>query len=51
MPATSSVHDVWTGPVITGLRQDLNGGGSKFCTDCPLKLPLKKDQAPARPAA
>src|SRR5262245_54968718 len=42
----SSVRDVWTGPVITGLRQDLNGGGSKFCTDCPLKLPLKKDQAP-----
>jgi len=42
----SSVHDVWSGPVIAGLRQDLNGGGSKFCTDCPLKLPLKKDQAP-----
>ncbi len=46
MPGVSSVHDVWTGPVITGLRQDLNGGGSKFCTDCPLKLPLKKDQTP-----
>ena len=28
------------------LRQDLNGGGSKFCGDCPLKLPLKKDQTP-----
>ena len=28
------------------LRQDLNGGGSKFCGDCPLKLPLKKDEAP-----
>src|SRR5262245_54714859 len=43
---SSSVRDVWTGPAITGLRQDLNGGGSKFCTDCPLKLPLKKEQAP-----
>ena len=28
------------------LRADLNGGGSKFCGDCPLKLPLKKDEAP-----
>ena len=28
------------------LREDLNAGGSKFCGDCPLKLPLKKDQAP-----
>ena len=25
---------------------DLNAGGSKFCGDCPLKLPLKKDQQP-----
>src|SRR5580765_1824226 len=44
---TSSVHDVWTGPVVTGLRQDLNTGGSKFCGDCPLKMPLKKDDPPA----
>jgi MoaA/NifB/PqqE/SkfB family radical SAM enzyme len=43
---TSSIHDVWTGPVITQLRADLNAGGSKFCGDCPLKLPLKKDEAP-----
>ena len=30
---------------------DLNAGGSKFCGDCPLKLPLKKDEraAAARP--
>jgi len=41
----ASVHDVWTGSLITQLRQDLNAGGSKFCGDCPLKLPLKKDQA------
>jgi hypothetical protein len=45
-----SVQDVWTGPVITQLRQELNLGGSRFCGDCPLKLPLEKDEAPvARP--
>ena len=43
---TASVHDVWTGPAISALRTDLNAGGSKFCGDCPLKLPLKKDEAP-----
>jgi hypothetical protein len=42
---TSSVHDVWSGPIVSGLRGDLNAGGSKFCGDCPLKLPLKKDEA------
>jgi MoaA/NifB/PqqE/SkfB family radical SAM enzyme len=42
----SSIRDVWNGSVITTLRQDLNDGGSKFCTDCPLKLPLKKEQQP-----
>ena len=46
----SSLHEVWTGPVVTSLRGDLNGGGSKFCGDCPLKLPLKKaDAPPVRP--
>ncbi len=44
---TSSIHDVWTGPTVSALRADLNGGGSKFCGDCPLKLPLKKDEQPA----
>jgi len=28
------------------LRAEINAGGAKFCGDCPLKLPLKKDQAP-----
>lgn len=42
----SSVHEVWTGSTITSLRADLNAGGSKFCGDCPLKLPLTKDEAP-----
>ena len=40
------VHDTWTGSVIRTLREELNGGGSKFCGDCPLKLPLKKEDAP-----
>jgi hypothetical protein len=44
------VQDIWTGSTISRLREELNGGGSKFCGDCPLKLPLKRDEAPcARP--
>ena len=42
----ASIQDVWTGQTLAALRQDLNAGGSKFCGDCPLKLPLKKDEAP-----
>jgi len=40
-----SVSAVWTGQRATSLRADLNHGGSKFCGDCPLKLPLRKDDA------
>jgi MoaA/NifB/PqqE/SkfB family radical SAM enzyme len=43
---TESVSAVWTGSRAHALRSDLNVGGSKFCGDCPLKLPLKKDEAP-----
>jgi hypothetical protein len=44
-----SVSSVWTGEIASTLRRDLNAGGSTFCGDCPLKLPLKKDQpAPDR---
>jgi MoaA/NifB/PqqE/SkfB family radical SAM enzyme len=43
---SSTVRDVWTGPAIVKLRHDLNSGGSKFCGDCPLKSPLKRDEAP-----
>jgi len=44
-----SVSAVWTGTVAKSLRQDLNTGGSTFCGDCPLKLPLKQnDQPPQR---
>ncbi len=46
-PRQSSVHDVWTGPTITALRHDLNAGGSKFCGDCPLKLPLQEGRGAA----
>jgi MoaA/NifB/PqqE/SkfB family radical SAM enzyme len=42
----ASIREVWSGPVVSSLREDLNGGGSKFCGDCPLKLPLKKDEPP-----
>jgi MoaA/NifB/PqqE/SkfB family radical SAM enzyme len=40
----SPLHDVWTGETASALRADLNRGGSTFCGDCPLKLPLAEDQ-------
>ncbi len=43
---TASVSAIWTGATASNLRQDIVGGGSKFCGDCPLKLPLKKDEQP-----
>jgi hypothetical protein len=43
---TTSFANIWTGPVASQLRTDLNAGGSSFCGDCPLKLPLEPDQAP-----
>ena len=43
---TAGVSDIWTGERASTLRQELNAGGSRFCGDCPLKLPLKKDEAP-----
>lgn len=42
----SSLCEVWTGHPVSTLRSELNAGGSKFCGDCALKLPLKKDQPP-----
>jgi len=42
----SGVSAIWTGERLTTLRQEINTGGSTFCGDCPLKLPLKKDEAP-----
>ena len=43
---TASVSAIWTGETAATLRKDIVAGGSKFCGDCPLKLPLKKDEAP-----
>src|SRR5438132_13670754 len=43
---SSSIHEIWAGPIASQLRLHLNAGGATFCGDCPLKLPLKKDQAP-----
>jgi hypothetical protein len=49
---SETVSAVWTGDRAAALRRDLNAGGSKFCGDCPLKLPLKKDEpAPQRDPA
>jgi hypothetical protein len=48
---TASVSAVWTGDVASALRRDINAGGSKFCGDCPLKLPLKKDDQPPQRSA
>jgi len=43
---SASLSEVWNGHTIRSLRSDLNGGGSRFCGDCPLKLPLAADQVP-----
>jgi len=43
---TATVSAIWNGDGASGLRRDLNAGGSRFCGDCPLKLPLKRDEAP-----
>ncbi len=45
---TSSLASIWQGPVASQLRAEINTGGSAFCGDCPLKLPLAADQAPPR---
>jgi hypothetical protein len=47
---TESVSAVWTGERASSLRRDLNASGSKFCGDCPLKLPLKKHEQPPQRA-
>jgi MoaA/NifB/PqqE/SkfB family radical SAM enzyme len=40
---------IWTGPVAAALRADLNQGGSPFCGNCALKLPLGlHDRPPVR---
>ena len=41
-----TLSSVWTGETAAKLRDEIRAGGSKFCGDCPLKLPLKKDEPP-----
>ena len=43
---TETVAAVWTGDRASTLRRDLNAGGSTFCGDCPLKLPLGRNDSP-----
>ncbi len=43
---TATLASIWTGPTASQLRHEINGGGSSFCGDCPLKLPLPPDQPP-----
>jgi Radical SAM superfamily/Iron-sulfur cluster-binding domain len=43
---TETVSAIWTGERASALRRDLNAGGSDFCGDCALKLPLRDDEAP-----
>ena len=43
---TEGVSGIWTGERVSSLRREINAGGSKFCGDCPLKLPLRKDEQP-----
>ena len=41
-----TISEIWGAPAVRSLRADLNAGGSRFCGDCPLKLPLAEDAAP-----
>jgi MoaA/NifB/PqqE/SkfB family radical SAM enzyme len=41
----TTLNAIWQGPVAASLRADINRGGSTFCGDCPLKLPLGADAA------
>jgi len=45
---THSIAEIWNGPAVSGLREDLNRGGSRFCGDCPLKMPLEPQASPPR---
>jgi len=41
-----SVSAVWSGGTAAALRRGINAGGTPFCGDCPLKLPLAERDAP-----
>ena len=40
------LSDIWLDTTAHTLRRELNAGGSRFCGDCPLKLPLPDDAQP-----
>ena len=46
---TASISEIWNDTRISTLRAELNAGGSTFCGDCPLKLPLKGQAPTERP--
>ena len=41
-----TITEIWSAPTVRSLRADLNAGGSRFCGDCPLKLPLADGAGP-----
>jgi hypothetical protein len=43
-----TVSSVWTGATAATLPRDIVNCGPRFCGDCPLKLPLGKDEQPPR---
>lgn len=47
---TSTLAEVWRGETASRLRREINTGGSDFCGDCALKLPLDETTpVPQRP--
>ena len=45
---TSSIEEIWRGPVLDRLRHEMNAAGSDFCGDCPLKRPLEPGEVPTQ---
>jgi hypothetical protein len=44
------IMDIWHGPQVLRIREELNSGFSAFCLDCGLKKPLRDGEAvPQRP--
>ena len=45
---THTIEAIWRGTTLDELRRAMNQGGSDFCGDCPLKMPLGPDDMPAQ---
>jgi hypothetical protein len=44
------IHEIWRGPKVRRIREELNAGFSGFCLPCGLKRPLADDEpVPQRP--